>query len=391
MTYDFTTVFNRRDHASLKWSGPDTELPMWIADMDYQTAPEIVAAMQAKVATGIFGYETVSEDYYAAVMDWYESQHHVSLAREWLQFSNGVMPALTAIIRELTNAGDNVVLQAPVYNMFDETLAATGRHAVAADLAYDAATHRYHIDFDVLKAQLAQPATTAMILCNPHNPIGRIWTLDEITQIAKLCQAADVLLIADEIHGDLALGDHAYISTASLPAALRANIITLISPGKTFNLAALHAGTVIVYDAALQKRVAVALQRYHSAEPNLLAQTGTIAAYTKGTAWVAALREALTTNYRTTTAAVADIPGLALVPSDATYLAWLDVSALTHDSNALTDWLNHTVHLRLNPGAEYHGNGHDFLRLNFATPPSLLNDGLARLKQGLAMYAASQH
>lgn len=209
--FDFTTVPNRRGGDSIKWSGPEKELPMWIADMDFQTAPAVIEALQQKVATGIFGYEEPPREYFQAVSDWYETRHQTAIPLDWQLFATGVIPALSASIRRVTNAGDNVVVQTPVYNMFFLTpFENAGRHVLPAELAYDRATHTYHIDWDGLESALAEPLTTAMVVCNPHNPIGQIWTRDELTRIAELCKQNGVTLIADEIHGDLTLNGHEY-------------------------------------------------------------------------------------------------------------------------------------------------------------------------------------
>lgn len=382
--FDFTTVPNRRGGDSIKWSGPDNELPMWIADMDFQTAPAVIEALQQKVATGIFGYEEPPHEYFQAVSDWYETRHHAAIPLAWQLFATGVIPALSASIRRVTNAGDNVVVQTPVYNMFFNSIENAGRHVLPAELAYDHATHTYHIDWHVLESTLAEPLTTAMVLCNPHNPIGQIWTRDQLTHIAELCKQYGVTLIADEIHGDLTLNGHEYTPTFSLPEALRQNLITLVSPSKAFNLAAIHAATVIVSNPTLRANIARGLGVYEVNEPNLTAIPASIAAYTKGAEWFDALRQQLNANLQTVQQF--DLGEAIVTPATATYLLWLDISAYTHDSAKLAEFLETKVGLKLNAGADYRGNGHDFLRLNIACPQSLLQEGLTRLQQGLNLY-----
>lgn len=382
--FDFTTVPNRHGSDSIKWSGPDAELPMWIADMDFQTAPAVIAALQQKVATGIFGYEAPPRDYFQAVSDWYENRHHAAIPLDWQLFATGVIPALSASIRRVTNAGDQVVVQTPVYNMFFNSIENAGRQVLPAELAYDATTHTYRIDWAILEAALAQPKTSAMVLCNPHNPIGQIWTREELVHIAALCQQYGVILIADEIHGDLTLNDHEYTPTFTLPADLRQNLITLVSPSKAFNLAAIHAATVIISNPILRANISRGLGVYEVNEPNLTAIPATIAAYTQGAAWFDALRQQLNANIKTVQQF--DLGDASVTPATATYLLWLDVSAYTHDSDQLAEFLESQVNLKLNAGADYRGNGHDFLRLNIACPPTLLHDGLTRLQQGLNLY-----
>ncbi|WP_262315037.1 MalY/PatB family protein [Lacticaseibacillus parakribbianus] len=382
--YDFTSTIDRRHTDSIKWSGEPGELPMWIADMDFQVAPEIQQAMQDKVAQGVFGYEEPHADYFQAVSDWYAQEHHATLDADWLLFATGVIPALSATLRRVTNVGDSVVVTAPVYNMFYNSIENSGRHTLSSDLVYDPAAHTYAIDFADLAAKLAQPLTTAMVLCNPHNPVGRIWTRAELTRIATLCSQNGVTLVADEIHGDLRLGTTDYVPTFSLPAALRDRLVVLCSPSKTFNVAALHAATVIVPNPQLRAIVARGLGTDEVNEPNLLAIPGTIAAYTQGHAWLAALREKLQANLALVQKRLseAELP-IALVKPDATYLLWLDTSAISHDSTGLAAFLLADTGLKVSAGADYRGNGRDFLRLNIACPTPLLEDGLARLTRGL--------
>lgn len=387
--FDFTTVPNRHGSNSIKWSGPDTELPMWIADMDFQTAPAVIEALQQKVASGIFGYEDVPTAYFQAVSDWYQTRHHAAIPLDWQLFATGVIPALSASIRRVTNAGDNVVVQTPVYNMFFNSIENAGRHVLPAELAYNSQTHTYDIDFATLEAALAEPLTTAMVLCNPHNPIGKIWTRSELEQIAQLCNQNGVTLIADEIHGDLTLGDQAYTPTFSLPEPLRQHLITLVSPSKAFNLAAIHAATVIISNPELRANIARGLGVYEVNEPNLTAIPATIAAYTQGGAWLDELLQQLRTNDQAVRRA--DLGDAIVTPAAATYLLWLDVSAYTHDAANLAAFLETEVGLKLNAGSDYRGNGHDFLRLNIACPSTLLQTGLTRLQQGLNLYRKALH
>lgn len=384
----FDEIINRRGSNSIKWQVQPGELPMWIADMDFATAPAVVAAMQAKINSGVFGYEEVPAAYFTAVADWYEQRDHQRPDPAWMSFASGVMPAIGAMIRQLTQPGDQIVVQAPVYNMFFSTIAANGRTAASADLRYDPQTARYAIDFDRLESVLAQPASTLMLLCNPHNPIGKAWSKADLTQIATLCVKHHVRLIADEIHGDLVFGEPAYTPVFSLPDELRANSIVCVSPSKTFNLAGIHAATVIVPDAALHAQVDRALATAQVAEPNALATTATIAAYTQGGQWLDALKAQLTTNRQTLATVLATaLPSVRLASENATYLAWLDISQVSEDSAAFCQWLRAETGLILAAGAGYHGNGDHFLRLNLACPPQMLDDGLQRLVAGVTTYS----
>ncbi|KRK97820.1 cystathionine beta-lyase PatB [Secundilactobacillus odoratitofui DSM 19909 = JCM 15043] len=383
--YDFDNAPQRLHTDSVKWDVKDGELPMWIADMDFQTAPEIVAAMQAKLQLGAFGYEEPHDTYFEAVAGWYARQHHAQPDTDWLNLSTGVVPAISSIVRRVSNVGDNVLVQAPVYNIFYNSIENNGRHVLSSDLVYDGS--QYSVDWTDLEAKLAQPLTTLMILCNPHNPVGKVWSESELTRIATLCQTHHVVMVSDEIHGDLVLNGPDYTPAFSLPAPLNQNVISLVSPSKTFNVAAMHVATVIVPNADLRSVVNRGLNTDELAEPNLLAIPGTIAAYTKGDAWLASLKTKLNQNYQLAVDYLAaNVPAVKVVQSTATYLMWLDVSAITDDADALTASIRKTTGLILSSGSVYRGNGPQFLRLNFACPTAMLQDGLKRLKRGIETF-----
>lgn len=380
--YDFTIMPHRRQTDSIKWHVQPNELPMWIADMDFQTAPEIKAALAAKVQTGIFGYEEPHDDYDQAVIDWYQQEHQATAQPEWLIFATGVVPALSASVRRLSHVGDNVLVQAPVYNIFYNSIINNGRHILSSDLRY--CEDHYQIDFTDLAAKLADPLTTLMILCNPHNPIGKVWTEAELLKIRALCAQYQVILISDEIHGDLVLTGVDYRPMFALPDAEAYQTVSLVSPSKTFNVAALHAATAIVPNTALRAQVRRGLNTDEVAEPNLLAIPGTIAAYTQGRAWLAALKDQLRQNYQQVASFIAtNLPEIKLVASQATYLVWLDCSALKLPANELASQLRAETGLILSAGSIYGGNGDHFLRMNIACPASMVHDGLQRLQQGI--------
>ncbi|ERL64756.1 MalY/PatB family protein [Schleiferilactobacillus shenzhenensis] len=387
MTYDFTTVPPRRGTNSIKWDVPDTALPMWIADMDFPAAPEIIAAMQAKVSAGIFGYEEIPPAFFTAAAQWNHRQHHLDYPTDWMLFAIGVMPAINAIIRRLTNPGDRIVIQPPVYNMFFSAITDNGRRIAANDLVYDRAAGTFAIDFADLERKLADPVTTMMLLCNPQNPVGKIWTRDELLQIASLCRRYHVTLVSDEIHRDLVLGDRDYTSLAALPESMIQHAMTLFSPTKTFNMAGLHSAVVTVPNPVLRASVTTALHVGWVAEPNLLAVPGTIAAYTAGGPWLSALKGQLRQNITTAVAYLAEhAPQIKVIVPEASYLLWLDCGAVTTDSQRLTAFL--TKHAGVVPaaGTDYGAAGKQFLRLNIACPPALLNEGLDRLAMGLAAF-----
>ena len=284
--------------------------------------------------------------------------------------------------------GDNVLVQAPVYNMFYHSIENNGRHVLSSDLLYE--DGKYRIDFDDLEAKLAEPLTTLMILCNPHNPVGKVWRRSELTKIAQLCEMYNVTLLSDEIHGDLVLDGPDYTPAFSLAEPLNQRVISLVSPSKTFNVAALHAATAIIPNADLREQVTRGFNQDEVAEPNLLAIPGSIAAYRHGQDWRTALREQLRRNYGQALSFINDqVPGATVVESTATYLMWIDVSALTHDADSLTEFIQLKTGLILSSGSVYRGNGSSFLRMNFACPSDMLQDGLNRLRDGIQAYQAT--
>ena len=385
--FDFVNAPDRSNTDSVKWHVKKGDLPMSIADMDFKTAPEIIAAMKRKVDLGVFGYEWPEDDYFKAVADWYEKEHGHRPQQEWLIFTTGVVPAISSIVRRVSHIGDNVLVQAPVYNVFYNSIENNGRHVLSNDLQFDG--ENYAINWDDLEQKLALPLTTLMIFCNPHNPIGKVWTQEEVQKVAELCYQHHVILLSDEIHGDLVRKGPDYTPTFSVNGPARENVISLVSPSKTFNVAALHAATAIVPNSNLRAMVNRGLNSDEVAEPNLLAIPGTIAAYEHGHNWLKALIKQLNVNFTYAEEFInKNLPQVKVVTGAATYLIWLDVNQISSDSQKLAEYLEKTTGLVLSPGSIYRGNGHDFLRMNLACPLTMVKDGLERLKAGLTEYLA---
>ena len=384
MKYDFDTILDRQHTNSEKWNVKPGELPMTTADMDFKTAPEIMQAMKNKINAGAFGYEYPSQEYFDAVAHWYKTEHNAEAQTSWMRFATGVIPSITASVNHLSHTGDNVLLMEPVYNTFYNSILNSGRHALASQLKYDRSTYTYSVDWDDLEEKMSNPLTTLMILCNPHNPTGYVWSCDELMRIIKLAQKHGVIVISDEIHGDLVLKGPDYTPTFSLPEEYRQNLVTLVSTSKTFNVAALHAATGIIANPILRERFTRAINKYEVAEPNLLAIPGTIAAYTQGADWLHQLKKYLLGNREYLEQFISDnLPQLHVVPGTATYLVWIDVSEVTKDSNALAQKIRQETGLIINPGTYYHGNGNEFIRINIAYPLAQIKDGLSRLAKAI--------
>lgn len=385
--YDFMTV-PVRERNSIKWGNlRPGELPMWIADMDFATAPEILAAMRRKLDTGAFGYEDLPSEYFQAVADWQEKQHGVRPKEEWEIYVTGVVPAISSIVRRIAHLGDQVLVQAPVYNIFYNSIENNGRRVLSSDLQYDVDKQEYRVDWTDLEKKLADPLTTLMIFCNPHNPIGYVWTKEEVQRIADLCHQHHVVLVSDEIHGDLVREGRDMTPAFSVTGPARSSVISLTSPSKTFNVAALHAATAIIPDENLRAIVNRGFNSEELAEPNILSVPATIAAYEEGGEWLKQLKGQLRENFAYAESFIKDeLPSIKVIKGTATYLLWVDVSQVASDASRLVGRLRAATGLIVSAGNIYRGQGSSFIRINLACPLASVKDGLDRLKRGIASY-----
>ncbi len=385
MPYNFDEPVNRRNTHSLKWDVKEQELPMWVADMDFQTAPEIQEAIRERAAHGVFGYSIVPEEWYQAYMGWWERRHHFSMEKEWLVFCTGVVPAISSMVRKLTTAGENVLVQTPVYNIFFNSIVNNGRNIAESPLRYDGNT--YQMDFEDLERKLSDPQTTLMILCNPHNPVGRIWSREELEQVGELCRKYHVIVISDEIHCDLTSPGQEYIPFASVSENCKNTSITCMAPTKAFNLAGLQTAAVAVPNPNLRHKVWRGLNTDEVAEPNSFAVEAAVAAFTKGEAWLDDLREYIQKNKNFAEDFLKkEVPQMKQVPSQATYLLWLDCQEMYGYAAEFTQYLREHTGLYLSEGKQYGENGSSFIRMNIACSHSRLEDGLKRLAEGARSY-----
>ena len=385
MKYDFDTPVNRRNTNSLKWDVAENELPMWVADMDFKTAPEIRRAIDERAAHGVFGYSVIPDEWYQAYIGWWQRRHGFTMEKDWLIFCTGVVPAISSVVRKLTTPAEKVLIQTPVYNIFFNSILNNGRMVLENSLKY--AGGRYEIDFDDLEQKLSDPQTSLMILCNPHNPVGKIWGRDTLERIGELCWKHNVIVLSDEIHCDLTDPGKEYIPFASVSKKCRENSITCVAPTKAFNLAGLQTAAVMIPNALLRHKVWRALNTDEVAEPNAFAVDATITAFTKGDAWLDELRQYIFENKKRTAEFVKEsIQQLRVVPSSATYLLWLDCSGLAGTAVGVAEYIRQKTGLYLSEGGQYGSGGENFLRLNVACPRSTLEDGLTRLQKGIMSY-----
>lgn len=385
--YDFDKLTQRRGTGSLKWDVPERELPMWVADMDFETAPEIVEAIKNRAEQGIFGYSVVTDDWYEAYRNWWERRHHLKSEKDWYIFCTGVVPAISSIVRKLTTPGENVLVQTPVYNIFFNSIRNNGRNILESPLVYDG--EEYRIDFADLEEKLKNPQTTLMLLCNPHNPVGKIWDRETLEKIGELCARHHVLVVSDEIHCDLTDPGYEYVPFASVSENCRDNSITCMAPTKTFSIPGIQTAAVMVPNPVIRHKVNRGLNTDEVAEPNVFAVGATVAAFEKGEPWLEELRVYLHENKQCVRNFIKkEVPEIKVVPSRATYLLWLDCSALTEDAAELVQFIRSHSGLYLTEGEEYGACGRQFIRMNTACPRERLMDGLQRFRESVEAYKA---
>lgn len=387
MEYDFSRPTERRGTDSYKWdSAPETDIiPLWVADMDFETFPGITEALQRRVAQGIFGYTRVPEAYYEAVCNWFGKHHGWHINREDIIYTSGVVPAVSAVIKALTLPGDQVIVQGPVYNCFFSSIRNNGCETVSNSLIYNKEELRYEIDFDDLERKLAHERARLMLLCNPHNPGGRVWTRDELTRVAELCHKYGVRVVSDEIHCELTLYDNEYVPFGSLPDELSHGSITCCSPSKAFNTAGLQIANIVCRDAEVRNRIDRAININEVCDVNPFGVIALQAAYSdEGYEWLTQLRAYISSNYDLLRERFArELPKCKVMRMEGTYLAWIDCSELHISSDEIEEMLMHENKVWVNAGSMYGTEGAAFIRINMACTSELLNEGITRIVNGL--------
>lgn len=390
MEYDFSRPTDRRGTDSYKWdSAPEADIiPLWVADMDFETFPGITEALQRRVAHGIFGYTRVPEAYYEAVCRWFGKRHGWHINREDIIYTSGVVPAVSAVIKALTLPGDQVIVQGPVYNCFFSSIRNNGCEMVSNSLIYNKEELRYEIDFDDLERKLKHERARLMLLCNPHNPGGRVWTREELTRVAELCCKYGVRVVSDEIHCELTLYDNEYVPFGSLPDELSRGSITCCSPSKAFNTAGLQIANIVCRDAEVRNRIDRAININEVCDVNPFGVIALQAAYSdEGYEWLTQLRKYISANYDLLLERFArELPKCKVMRMEGTYLAWIDCSELHISSDEIEEMLMHENKVWVNAGSMYGAEGAAFIRINMACTSELLNEGITRIVNGLGAY-----
>ena len=382
MKYDFDKVTPRCGTNSYKWDSTDDKevLPMWVADMDFPTAPCIIHALEKRVEHGIFGYTRVPEEYYDAVISWFSRRHHWKPRREWFIYTSGVVPALSAVIKALTNVGDKVLTLTPVYNCFFSSIRNNGCELDSCALRYEDNT--FSIDYEDLERRAADPKTTLMLLCNPHNPSGRVWTREELRRIGDICIKNNVVVVADEIHCELVHPGFTYTPFASVSEEFQKHSVTCVAPSKAFNIAGLQIANIIVENDKWRQRIDKAININEVCDVNPFGVIATIAAYNEGEEWLNQLLQYIHGNYLFFKDYCEEhLPQLPVAPLEGTYLAWMDCRSLGIPSEELEEELMKEAKLWLNAGSMYGKEGEGFMRWNLACPRQLVKEGLERFSQ----------
>ncbi len=380
----FDKIVPRRHTGSYKWDSiPEDALPLWVADMDFEVAPAIKRALEERVAHGIFGYTQIDDSYYNAIISWFNRRHHWDIRREWILYTSGVVPAISCSIKAMTLPGEKVLVQTPVYNCFFSSIRNQGCEILENKLIRK--EDSYEIDWDDFKTKCADEKTTVFLLCNPHNPVGRVWTREELAMMGEICQKNHVLVISDEIHCELVMPNYEFTPFAAVNDANLHNSITLNSPSKSFNTAGLQIANIICDNAEVRRRVDRMINIYEVCDVNPFGPIALKAAYNESEDWLDQLNQYIWGNYLYLKEVfAAKLPQVEVLRLEGTYLAWVDISKLGISSDGATEKLLHEGHVFVSSGTLYGRKaGEGYLRINLACPRKTLEEGLRRIAQTL--------
>lgn len=379
MHYDFDKVIDRKGSNSYKWDSADKKdvIPLWVADMDFPTAPAIREALQRRMEHGVFGYVKVPETYYEATINWFSRRHGWNIGRDEFIYTSGVVPAVSAIIKAMTTEGDKVLVQTPVYNCFFSSIRNNGCQMISNSLVY--ADNTYSIDFDDFERKASDPSVKIFLLCNPHNPAGRVWTREELSRLSEICHRHDVFVISDEIHCELVMSGYHYVPYATVAADSNYAICT--SPSKSFNIAGLQIANICAPDAHIRQRIDKAININEVCDVNPFGVEALIAAYNNSEDWLQQLLVYIESNYVFAKEYLYEhMPLLKVTNLEGTYLMWVDFKVFNTSSEQMEEIMMEKYGVWLNAGTMYGADGEGFMRVNLACPRSVLSNGLQRVK-----------
>lgn len=388
MKYNFDEHVNRRHTNSYKWDLMDGDdvIPMWVADMDFQAAKPIRDALARRVEQGVFGYELVPDEYYKAVISWFERRHQWKINREWMLYTTGVVPALSCTIKALTLPGEKVLVLTPVYNCFFSSIPNQGCQIAESELVREGDSYR--IDFDDFERKCADEKVSVFVLCNPHNPAGRVWTPEELRHLNDICMRHHVKVISDEIHCELIMPGYKFTPFASVSAECLDNSVTLNSPSKSFNMAGLQMANIICKNEEWRRRIDRVINIFEVCDVNSFAPLAVQTAYNEGEEWLDQLNEYISGNYAELKKIFHEyMPKIEILRLEGTYLVWADISALEFTSDELTEKLLKEGRVYVNSGTMYGRKaGQGYIRINIACPRDTMTEGLIRMAKVLAPY-----
>jgi cystathionine beta-lyase len=400
MSYNFDHKIDRSHTGSVKWefvpdwNDPDEKnwinackaqsqiIPMWVADMDFACPEPVLSALKQRVDHGIFGYTHSDSGDLAAIVDWMKKRHGWRIQKDWIVSTPGVVPALHMLVRALTHPGDKVLIQQPVYYPFFSAIKNNDCRIVSNSLVLT--DNRYHMDFDDLEVTTADPKVKLAILCSPHNPVGRVWTTEELHRFGHICRRNQVLIIADEIHADLIYPGYRFIPFAMTDPVFAQNSIICTAPSKTFNLAGLQTSNIVIADETIRSKFERVIRANGMFGVNPFGMTACRAVYEKGEKWLEALLQYLNENLNALVAYFSQkIPKIKVVKPEGTYLVWLDCRSLGLDNRQLNDLFLRQAGVCLDPGGLFGPEGNGFQRINIACPRSLMMEALERIAKAV--------
>ena len=377
-TYSFDNIIERRGTGCVKWDeATEGVIPLWVADMDFAVAPAIQEAIRKRAEHPIFGYTFIQEDYYEAVISWFKRRHHWTIAREHILYTIGVVPAMSVAIKALTLPGEKVLFLSPDYNCFFSSVKNNGCEVVESVLRFHDDTRRFEVDWEDFEAKCADEKCTVFLLCNPHNPTGRVWTREELRQMSDICRRHQVRIVSDEIHCELIMPGHHFCPMGLIDETA----IILNSPSKSFNIAGLQTANIICTDAATRRRLDRVININEVCDLNPFGPVALIAAYNESENWIDELNKYLWDNYTILCDFIGkNLPQWKVMPLEGTYLVWIDVSSCCDNVEAYCDMILQKCKVWLNPGSMYGStSGEGYLRINLACPKSTLQEALKRL------------
>lgn len=390
MKYNFDKTVDRYNTASLKWDGAHSflgdrakgALPMWVADMDFQVAQEIIDALQKRVEHGIFGYPLCSESYYTAVIGWMQRHFNWAVSKEWIYFCPGIVPALNYIVQAFTKEGDSIMIQSPVYYPFTNCIVNNGRSVVLNCLKLE--NGRYTMDYEDLEHKLADSKVKLLILCNPHNPVGRVWSKAELTKLGEICLKHKVLVVSDEIHADLTFKGFKTTAFAGISEEFANNTIVCTAASKTFNLAGLQVSNIIIPNKELGFTFAGHMKKLHLIRPNIFGMIATETAYNCGDEWLEQVKDYLQANLDYLTDYInSNIRKIKVVKPEGTYLIWLDCRELGMTIEELKSFMLKKAKVAMDDGYLFGPGGEGFTRINIACPRANLTEALNRISRAV--------